>query len=47
MIYQEQLQQLIHFRQIKGIFEIDYSLKQGRGWNDEIGKLSEDYHGHC
>ena len=27
----------------KGIFDIDYSLKQGRGWSDEIGKLSEDH----
>ena len=27
----------------RGVFEIDYSLKQARGWNDEVGKLSEDY----
>ena len=26
-----------------GVFNIDYSLKQDRGWNDEIGRLSEDY----
>ena len=27
----------------KGAFNIDYSLEQGRGWNNEIGKLSEDH----
>ena len=27
----------------KGRFIIDYSLKQDKGWNDEIGRLSEDF----
>ena len=27
----------------KGRFTIDYSLKQNKGWNDEIGRLSEDF----
>ena len=27
----------------KGRFVIDYSLTQKKGWNDEIGRLSEDY----
>ena len=27
----------------KGRFTIDYSLKQDKGWNDEIGRLSEDF----
>ena len=27
----------------KGRFRIDYSLKQDKGWNDEIGRLSEDF----
>ena len=26
-----------------GIFEIDYSLRQDQGWNDDIGKLNQDY----
>ena len=27
----------------KGRFKIDYSLRQNKGWNDEIGRLSEDF----
>ena len=27
----------------KGRFNIDYSLRQDKGWNDEIGRLSEDF----
>ena len=27
----------------RGVFNIDYSLEQGRGWSNEIGKLSEDH----
>ena len=27
----------------KGRFKIDYSLKQNKGWKDEIGRLSEDF----
>jgi len=27
----------------RGIFNIDYSLEQGRGWSNETGKLSEDH----
>jgi hypothetical protein len=27
----------------KGRFTIDYSLRQDKGWNDEIGRLSEDF----
>ena len=27
----------------KGRFTIDYSLRQNKGWNDEIGRLSEDF----
>ena len=27
----------------KGRFEVDYALRQDRGWNTEIGKLSEDF----
>tara|TARA_B100000965_G_scaffold190967_1_gene159409 strand:+ start:8686 stop:21657 length:12972 start_codon:yes stop_codon:yes gene_type:complete len=27
----------------KGVFNIDYSLRQTKGWNDEIGRLSEDF----
>ena len=27
----------------KGQFDISYSLRQDRGWNDNIGKLNEDY----
>ena len=26
-----------------GIFEISYSLRQDQGWNDNIGKLNQDY----
>ena len=26
-----------------GVFEINYSLKQDQGWNDDIGKLNQDY----
>ena len=26
-----------------GVFEINYSLRQDQGWNDDIGKLSQDY----
>ena len=26
-----------------GRFEISYSLRQDQGWNDDIGKLSQDY----
>ena len=26
-----------------GIFEINYSLRQDQGWNDDIGKLNQDY----
>jgi len=26
-----------------GIFEISYSLRQDQGWNDDIGKLNQDY----
>ena len=26
-----------------GIFEVNYSLRQDQGWNDNIGKLSQDY----
>ena len=26
-----------------GIFEISYSLRQDQGWNNDIGKLSQDY----
>jgi len=27
----------------KGRFKIDYSLRQDKGWNDNIGKLNEDF----
>ena len=27
----------------KGVFNIDYSLRKTKGWNDEIGRLSEDF----
>ena len=26
-----------------GVFEVSYSLKQDQGWNDNIGKLNQDY----
>ena len=26
-----------------GRFDIGYSLRQNQGWNDDIGKLSQDY----
>ena len=26
-----------------GVFEINYSLRQDQGWNDDIGKLNQDY----
>tara|TARA_B100001094_G_scaffold256565_1_gene255802 strand:+ start:3319 stop:16308 length:12990 start_codon:yes stop_codon:yes gene_type:complete len=31
----------IHYN--SGVFEVDYSSKQNKGWIDEIGKLNEDY----
>ena len=41
---QEQLQLLtIYKKNNKGRFTIDYSLRQNKGWNDEIGRLSEDF----
>jgi len=27
----------------RGRFDVDYALRQDRGWNTEVGKLSEDY----
>ena len=40
---QEQLPLLIQSWPNKGRFKIDYSLRQDKGWNDEIGRLSEDF----